>query len=65
MTLAIEPMITLGDSAVRISPDGWTAVTCDGSPSAHFEHTVLIRPDGPEVLTVPLPECAGLDNKEE
>ena len=51
MTLAIEPMLTLGDSEVRELDDGWTVVTVDGSPSAHYEHTVLITENGPELLT--------------
>jgi methionyl aminopeptidase len=51
MTLAIEPMINLGEEGVRILEDGWTVVTTDGKPSAHFEHTVLITEKEPEVLT--------------
>ena len=53
MTLAIEPMVNLGGHAVRTLSDGWTVVTADGSPSAHFEHTVLTTDSGPEILTVP------------
>ena len=53
MTLAIEPMINLGTEKVRILPDKWTAVTADGQPSAHFEHTVLVTDHQPEVLTWP------------
>lgn len=53
MTLAIEPMITLGRSEVRMGQDGWTALTRDGSPAAHFEHTVLVTNDAPEILTIP------------
>jgi methionyl aminopeptidase len=53
MTLAIEPMVNLGSPGVRVLSDGWTAVTVDGKPSAHFEHTVLITEDGPEILTLP------------
>ena len=53
MTLAIEPMVNLGRYEVRTLPDGWTVVTSDGSPSAHFEHTVLTTDSGPEILTVP------------
>lgn len=53
MTLAIEPMINMGKSKVRILADNWTAVTADGLPSAHFEHTVLITDNLPEVLTWP------------
>jgi methionyl aminopeptidase len=51
MTLAIEPMINIGTSDVRLMDDGWTVCTADGMPSAHFEHTVLITRDGPEILT--------------
>jgi len=51
MTLAIEPMVNLGTAAVRLLEDGWTVVTADGLPSAHFEHTVLITKDEPEILT--------------
>lgn len=53
MALAIEPMINLGTAAVDMLPDGWTAVTRDGSPSAHFEHTVLVTGGDPEILTIP------------
>lgn len=52
MTLAIEPMINLGVSEVKILSDRWTVVTADARPSAHFEHTILITPEGPaEILT--------------
>lgn len=51
MVLAIEPMINQKSSEVKILDDGWTAVTIDGSLSAHFEHTVAILEDGPEILT--------------
>jgi len=51
MTLAIEPMINIGTSDVRLLDDGWTVRTADGMPSAHFEHTVLITKDEPEILT--------------
>ena len=51
MVLAIEPMINLGTRAVKSTDDGWTVVTEDGRPSAHFEHTVAIMPNGPEILT--------------
>jgi len=53
MTLAIEPMVNLGVCGVRILEDGWTVVTADGKPSAHFEHTVLITHGEPEILTCP------------
>ncbi|MBI2518248.1 MAG: type I methionyl aminopeptidase [Opitutae bacterium] len=53
MTLAIEPMVNLGVHQVRTLSDGWTIVTADGKPSAHFEHTVLTTDSGPEILTVP------------
>ena len=52
MTIAIEPMITAGDPAIRTLPDKWTVVTTDGSLSAHFEHTVAVTKDGARVLTV-------------
>ncbi len=51
MVFAIEPMVNLGTEKVRVLKDEWTAVTADGEISAHFEHTVLITDDGPEVLT--------------
>lgn len=51
MTIAIEPMVTLGTDRVYIAEDGWTILTVDGSWSAHFEHTVLITEEGAEVLT--------------
>ena len=51
MTIAIEPMVNMGGSAVRVLDDDWTVVTADGKPSAHFEHTVLITRDEPEILT--------------
>jgi methionyl aminopeptidase len=51
MVFAIEPMVTVGDPAVRLLDDEWTAVTADGSLAAHFEHTILITEHGPEVLT--------------
>ena len=51
MVLALEPMVTAGDWAVRILDDGWTAVTVDASLAAHFEHSVLITDQGPEILS--------------
>ena len=51
MTLAIEPMVNMGKPGVKVLGDGWTAVTKDGSLSAHFEHTVAVTKDGPLVLT--------------
>jgi methionyl aminopeptidase len=51
MVLAIEPMLNLGEPGVRVKEDGWTAVTRDGSLSAHFEHSVAITAAGPVVLT--------------
>jgi len=51
MTLAIEPMVNMGVSEVRLLEDGWTVRTADGLPSAHFEHTVLITKEEPEILT--------------
>jgi methionyl aminopeptidase len=49
--LAIEPMFTLGGPAVRVQPDGWTVITADGSLAAHFEHTIAVTDNGPEILT--------------
>ena len=51
--VAIEPMINAGRAAVRELSDGWTVVTSDGSRSVHFEHTIAVGDDGPEVLTLP------------
>jgi methionyl aminopeptidase len=51
MVLAIEPMINMGKAAVKVLDDGWTAVTRDGSLSAHFEHTVCVTASGPVILT--------------
>lgn len=51
MTIAIEPMVTLGREEVYIADDGWTVVTADHSYSAHFEHTVLVTEAGAEILT--------------
>ena len=66
MTLAIEPMLNEGDWEIELDPDGWTYRVRDGSLSAHFEHTVLVGEEGPEVLTC-LPagrEAEGLAEKE-
>ncbi len=64
MTLAIEPMVNCGGPGVRILADGWTVITEDRKPSAHFEHTVLVTPGEPEILTprprTALPEMLGL-----
>lgn len=54
LTIAIEPMVNAGRAEVKVLKDGWTVVTADGCPSAHFEHTVLITENGPEILTWPL-----------
>ncbi len=51
LVLAIEPMVNMGTEQVRILQDGWTVVTTDGKPSAHFEHTIAITESGPEILT--------------
>ncbi|HOF04751.1 MAG TPA: type I methionyl aminopeptidase [Syntrophales bacterium] len=51
MVLAIEPMVNAGTFKIRMRPDGWTAVTADGRLSAHFEHTVAITENGPEILS--------------
>lgn len=52
MTFTIEPMINAGGAETRVADDGWTVFTTDGSLSAQFEHTVLVTPDGVEVLTI-------------
>jgi methionyl aminopeptidase len=51
LTIAIEPMLTLGGEDNRVLADGWTVVTTDGSLAAHFEHTIAVTEDGPEILT--------------
>lgn len=53
MVIAIEPMVNMGDDATMTLEDGWTVVTADRKPSVHFEHTVAIMEDGPEILTLP------------
>jgi len=53
IVLAIEPMVNAGGAGTEVLDDGWTVVTADGSRSAHFEHTVALTDDGPEVLTLP------------
>ena len=52
MTIAIEPMVSTGKWRIKVLRDGWTAVTKDGSPAGHFEHTVLITNGKPEILTL-------------
>lgn len=53
MAIAVEPMITLGERYINVLDDGWTCVTRDGKPAAHYENTIFITKDGPEVLTNP------------
>ncbi len=53
MTIAIEPMVCEGHYEVEVLDDDWTTVTVDGKLSAHYEHTVLITPDGPKIMTLP------------
>ena len=53
MTLAIEPMVNLGGGKTRALDDGWTVVSADGTPSAHFENTIAITEEGPVILTAP------------
>jgi methionyl aminopeptidase len=53
MVLALEPMVNAGKPQVRTLEDGWTAVTADGSLSAHFEHTIAVTEKGPEILSLP------------
>lgn len=52
MTIAIEPMVNAGGPDVKVLPDGWTVITRDGTLSAHFEHTVAVTSDGPQIMTV-------------
>jgi methionyl aminopeptidase len=64
MVLAIEPMINAGTHEVRLMPDGWTAVTADGKPSVHFEHSVVVRERDAEVLSAtPKREWGGWPKK--
>ena len=51
MVFAIEPMVNMGTHRTKTLSDGWTVVTEDGKPSAHFEHTIVITAKGPEILT--------------
>lgn len=51
MTLAVEPMVTIGEAETFLTEDGWTVLSADGSWAAHFEHTIAIGPNGPEILT--------------
>jgi len=53
MVFAVEPMVNAGGPETRLLDDGWSVVTADGSLSAHFEHTIAVTEDGPEVFTVP------------
>ncbi len=50
--LAVEPMVNLGSAETQLNDDGWTVITADGSLSAHFEHSIAVTENGPEVLTV-------------
>ncbi|MBI4620966.1 MAG: type I methionyl aminopeptidase [Desulfobacterales bacterium] len=52
MVIALEPMVNAGTWKVKVQPDGWTVVTMDGSLCAHFEHTIAITEDGPDILTM-------------
>ncbi|MFT5632367.1 MAG: methionyl aminopeptidase [Rubritalea sp.] len=65
MILAVEPMINIGTPRVRILDDGWTVITGDKKNSAHFEHTVLVTKDGPDILTArpreATPELLGIE----
>jgi methionyl aminopeptidase len=65
MILAVEPMINIGSPRVKILDDGWTVITADKKNSAHFEHTVLVTKDGPDILTArpreATPELLGIE----
>lgn len=56
LVVAIEPILSMGKPDVVVAEDGWTTSTCDGTSVAHFEHTVAITADGPDVLTLPAPD---------
>jgi methionyl aminopeptidase len=61
LVIAIEPMINLGHEDVKVLSDGWTVITMDGQPSAHFEHTVAITGEGPQILTLLDNEAAAVE----
>lgn len=61
MVMALEPMVNMGVHDVRVLADGWTAVTADGLPSAHFEHSVVVRPHGGEILSATIRRAWGQD----
>ena len=52
MTIAVEPMVNVGDWRVKVMPDGWTVKTLDGTLAAHYENSILITEGDPEILTV-------------
>jgi methionyl aminopeptidase len=52
LVIAIEPMVNVGSYKINIKSDGWTTVTADGKPSAHFEHTIAVTRNGPDILTL-------------
>jgi len=54
--VAIEPILSMGDPDIELAENGWTVLTCDRSPVAHFEHTIAITADGPQILTLPAGE---------
>ena len=60
LVLAIEPMLNAGSAGVRILDDHWTAVTEDGRPSVHFEHTIAVTADGPRLITAGVGGLAGM-----
>ena len=53
MVFAVEPMVNAGGPETKVLDDQWSVVTADGSLSAHFEHTIAVTDDGPEIFTVP------------
>lgn len=63
MVLAIEPMVNVGTHEVKVLDDGWTAVTADGLPSAHFEHSIVVRNGDPEILSLSPRRTWGLPGK--
>jgi len=65
MVMALEPMANMGTYEVRVLEDGWTAVTADGKPSAHFEHSIVVRKDGGEILSATPRRIWGQDTSDQ
>lgn len=63
ITFCLEPMLTLGGYATRVQEDGWTVVTADGSPAAHYEHTLAVTANGAEILTILASQGTGEESR--